>query len=278
MRAVHDDLADRLSPMLTTRLRNPLRLSVSSIEMVAGSALVEAAAVPSTVAVCDLSPLTQPCALRLPLATTLVIIDLLLGGSGTPTDTERLPTDIEIQILRRLLEHCIRSIDTAWAPICALTTSITLVGTQPEVVGSLPLTEPFLRVDLAMELDGTAHQIDLWMPTGALAGALRSVESSAPVVVSPSVTPNQTRQALGNVLAEVPVRANVVFPSVPMTPAAILGLEPGDLITLGPTDQPLPLRVGPVEFGSVRPARNGTRTACQVISTLQHRPMSAPVQ
>lgn len=266
LRSVHDELCDRLSPMLTTRLRNPLRLTVRSMEMVAGAELQDAEN-PSVVAICELAPFPTPCALRIPLTTALVVIDILLGGNGTVADSSRNPTEVELQILRRLLDHCTGPLDGAWAGLAGVTSRIGDVGTDVELLDQLPLDEPFLRVELDMELDGAAHDLEIWMPNSALAGAVRGIESIVAAAPSPAVRATQTRVALCAALSEVSVEATVAFREVPMSPAAILSLNPGDLIRLGPTDQTLALRVGTVELGAVRPARNGTRTACQVVST-----------
>lgn len=270
LRAVHDDLCERLSPMLTTRLRNPLRLTVRSIDLVVGTDLTEAGASPSVVALCDLSPFPTPCALRIPMPTALVLIDILLGGAGKVIGPERIPTEVEMRVLGRLLEHCAASVDAAWSPLATITTTIRHVGADPETLGELPGNEPFLRIDVDMALDGERHAVDLWLPNSALAGAVRGFDST-PAASHPPPKPTTAGDGgagMAGVLAEVPVEATVNFRPVPMSPAAILSIHAGDVIKLGPVDQTLSLQVGAVELGAVRPARNGTRTACQVVSTI----------
>jgi len=81
IRAVHDELAERLSPMLSSRLRTPCRLTVTNMEMVS----YETSRRPwrhSVGAICELRPLPfahDRSGCRCPRR---AVVDLLLGGPG----------------------------------------------------------------------------------------------------------------------------------------------------------------------------------------------------
>ncbi len=273
VRGVHDDLVERLSPMLTTRLRAPFRLAVSELEMVAGTDLTTAAMEPCVIAVLELSPLPGAIVLRIPMAAASVMIDLMLGGAGVPDASGIPPTAVEISVLRRLLDHCLAPVDDAWRPVVAVSTRLTSVTCDPEVVEDLPLADPFLRIHLTVTVEGTPYPADLWLPNGVLTAALRAVD---PVAARSNPMPRSAvRATLTAALSDIPVDVRVAFPEISMTPTDILGLRRGDVLTLGTADTCLRLHVGGMDIGTVRPARNGDRTACVVLSTVTH-PNSAP--
>lgn len=270
VRTVHEALCELLSPMLTTRLRTPLRLSVRNLEMVSGDELTQSCAKPSLIVILELAPLATPMALRVPMDLAVLMLDMLLGGPGTVDDSPTAPSPVEEQILRRLIEHCIPAIDHAWAQLLAIRARVMAVTADVEVLDLLPLMEPFLKLDLAVDVDSRPHSLDIWLPGSLLTSAIQSSEPApAPVAAHPV---EFTRSALSDVLTAVPVRATVSFPAVQMTPARILSLVPGDVVTIASVDQLLSLAIGDIPIALVRPARDGRRTACQVVSTCHGTP------
>jgi flagellar motor switch protein FliM len=264
LRAVHDDIAERLSPMLSSRLRTPCRLTVSTLEMVSGSELAEVSGTQSVVAVIDTALLGAPLAWTFPSRTAAVVVDLLLGGTGRDEPSGRALTEIEIQVLGRLVQQCLAPIAAAWSSLVALRPRVGKVHADPDEPAAIAPGEPVLRTELEVLLGDLSLTAALWVPNGVLAAALRGLEPAAPA-------PSASRGASDgpaldvDVIRSVPVDVCVTFPPVPMTPAAILALDVGDVIRLHPTDQPLELSAGDVRIGWVRPAQHAGRTACQVL-------------
>ncbi len=291
VRAVHDHMAELLSPMLTTRTRAPYRLGVEDLGMVTGNDLRSAVAEPCVLAIVDMVPLPQPMLLRVPMGLASVTVDLLLGGPGTPEAAEVEPTPVELQILRRVLEQCLPTADRAWRPhvnIASRLRDLTCDVTATEV---LPLGEPFLRVDLSVTVEDDVYDADLWLPNEVLLAALRSVSGAgdrAALGAGRSAgqlgigagssaagddghddhSPLDGGPPLAAALEDVPVEVRVTFPGISMTPTEILGLRPGDVVPLSPADVPLHMQAGGIDLGTVRPARDGDRTACVVLSIL----------
>ena len=270
---VHDHLVELLSPLLASRLRMPLRLSVVELEMVASDELEELASTPSLLVLIDLVPLPTPIVLRMDMSFCLVALDLLLGGPGVVDDAGHLPTSVELQIVRRLLEHCMPATDRAWGELLEVRSQINTVSTDTELLSTLPLGDPFLRVDIAADIGDRRHALDIWMPNGLLTSALRAFEPKL-TATAPSRSSAMSRSTLARVLTAVPVRATVNFPPVQMTSASILSLTLGEVIPLGSVDAPLSLEIGSTQIALVRPARAGQRTACQIVSIVQSPPAS----
>jgi len=264
VRGVHEVMCELLSPMLTTRLGTPLRLAVRDLEMVAGEELATACNEGSMIVLLELRPLPTPIVLRFPMPFAMVVLDLLLGGPGNIAESAGSPSVVEIQIVERLMEHCTVAIDRAWSELLAVHCTVSQVTTNGSVVELLPLGDPFLRVDLEADVGGVPHTIDMWMANALLGTAFRAFE---PIPAAHEQSTGSPRTALVEVLQTVRVRATVRFRSIEMTPAAILSLSPGDLVDLGSLDQTLVLGVGDTQIAQVRPARDGRRLSCQIVST-----------
>lgn len=264
LRSIHEDLCERLSPMLSSRLRTPCRLSVPGLEMVSGEEFQVPEDCAPVIAVVDFSPLGSQVVLRLDPLLAAVVSNLLLGGPGENQDPRTL-TEVEVSVLAQFLQQWLPSFALAWQPVVALQPRIVAAYADPEVPIPVQPGEPSLRVDIEFQFGDVALKGDLWIPNGVLAAALRGIEPLSSVGQS-SVNSSATRGVVVDVLRSVPVNITVTFPPVGMTPAAILSLEVGDVIRLHPVDQPLELSAGDIRIGWVRPAQHAGRTACQVMS------------
>lgn len=208
-------------------------------------------------------------AIVVPTPLGLVVVDVLLGGSGRPTG-ERSLSAIDLDLLT-----------TVVAPTFA---TVRLIG-APERV-DLPvavrhdLEEPELTELLAsgatanlMITIGDHTQPLLLVLSAQAARHLSGTTGPAPVDASAE----GNLALLRSVLADVVIEAVVSFPSIQVPSHTILGLDVGDVIGLGTDpERPLPLRVDGHHLADVRPARVGGDVVCQVVSTVVQSTAPAP--
>ena len=270
VRDVQDELMERLSPMLSSRLRTPCRLTVSGMEMMSRDDMIAASEDSSVAAVCALHPLHGAMVVRLPLQLADMMVDLVLGGTGRPGAEPHPLGEIEAKVLHRLLDHWIPAVVFAWRPLAALRPEMTGIATTQRLA-QFSAADPLLRVTAEVELGEHRSAIDLWVPNAVLTTVLRGVESSEPAT-SASAGTTAFREVIADVLRKVDVELTVDFATVRMASSTLLALRPGDVIPLQAVDEPLVLRAGDVPVGTVRPARHGTRTACQITSILHPLP------
>lgn len=199
--------------------------------------------------------------LVVPTALGLVVVDVLLGGTGRPSG-ERTLSAIDQDLLRSVAP-----------PTFA---ALRRLGPPERVDDAVPLLDGIEEHDLSARIaagitvtlsvticEHTEPLIVVFGPAAArhLAGAgTTTTTSEAPA--------GSSRAVLRSVLADVVVEAVVTFPPVQVPSHRILGLDVGDVIGLGTDpDHPLPLRVDGLHLADVRPARSGNDVACQVVST-----------
>lgn len=203
--------------------------------------------------------------LVVPTPLGLVVVDVLLGGSGRPTG-DRTLSAIDLDLLR-----------TVAPPTFA---ALRRLGSPDRVDEPVQLLSDLEEHELADRIAGGAtatimvtigeHTQPLLIvlaPSAArhLAGSTVTTTAESPA--------EHSRALLESVLADVVVEAIVTFPSVQVPSHRILALDVGDVIGLGTDpDQPLPLRVDGHHLADVRPARAGGDVACQIVSTAITRP------
>lgn len=198
-------------------------------------------------------------ALIIPTALGLVVVDLLLGGSGRPTG-ERALSAIDLDLLR-----------TVTAPTFS---ALRRLGAADRFDEPVPVLTDLDEADLSARL-AAGVAIDVMVTIGEHTqplivvlgpAAARLLAGSA--VTTTAAAPAESRAILASVLADVVVEAIVTFPSVQVPSHRILALDVGDVIGLGADpDAVLPLRVDGLHLADVRPARAGSDVACQIVST-----------
>lgn len=198
-------------------------------------------------------------ALIIPSPLGLVVVDLLLGGSGRPAG-ERALSAIDLDLLR-----------TVTAPTFS---ALRRLGAADRFDEPVPVLTDLEEADLSARL-AAGVAIDVMVTIGEHTqplivvlgpAAARLLAGSA--VTTTAAAPAESRAILASVLADVVVEAIVTFPSVQVPSHRILALDVGDVIGLGADpDAVLPLRVDGLHLADVRPARAGSDVACQIVST-----------
>lgn len=200
------------------------------------------------------------CLLVVPAALGLVLVDLLLGGTGRPTG-ERLLSEIDVDLLGTITAPTFDAIRRTNDPDHA-DAAVPVLEDLDEEQSAAALAS---GATVTFEATVGDHRRPFHLVLGA--HAARSLTGAAPTApVATSV--DRSREILQHVVADVVVEAVVAFPPVLVASHRILALDVGDVIGLGSsTDQPLPLRIGQRQFATVLPARAGGDVACQVVAT-----------
>lgn len=279
LRSVFEDLGGRLTPVLSSRLRTPAKLSLRELEVVSGTELAEVTSTPALFVLVQATPLPGSFLLRLELGAARVIVDVLLGGNGSPLASDAPLSTIERRLAGVLFDRFVEPRTDAWSKLLPLTPVVDAIHSDPEDLQLGITGEPALHVEYTLELLGETHALHLYLEGVTLAAVLKRLPRPTPQVLigRPHRDP-RARDAVAGVVRTVPVELRVVLPEQRINSGRVMTLAPGDVISLscGPED-PVPLQVGGIEVGTVRPARSGNRLACQVVSVTYGRRGAAEI-
>lgn len=211
----------------------------------------------------DAAPLGGPgmISVDLPLATALV--DRMLGGGGEVPEEAPALTEVGTEVMSELHQHVLGTLAHAMRDVLALRPSVGRQGSRLELVRTARPGYPtvVLRFELAV---GTATgDISVALPAEAVLGALEALSG---VDGSQGAAASLDRRLLG-----APVTVSVRFDPVLATPAAILALEVGDVVTLPhPRTRGLTVWAGDRPLLEATAGRRGERLAVAITATTPH--------
>lgn len=206
-------------------------------------------------------------ALIIPTSLGLVVVDLLLGGTGRPAG-DRTLSAIDRELLTTMVGPTFAALRHLGAP--------NRVAGAVTVLTSLEEDEISARLASGVVVELTVTVAGHSQPLLVVLGPPAARHLSGAVAVSAVEAPaEESRAAIRALLTEVVIEAVVSFPPILVPSRTVLGLDVGDVVSLGTeTDQSLPLRVDGRHLADVRPARVGNDVACQVVATAVDGPLS----
>lgn len=265
LQMAYETFARRLTTLLTSGLREVCTVAVADIGQRSYDDYVGALESPTLMVPLAIAPLPGSGALQFSLPVALAAVDHMLGGPGGRQPTRTL-TDIELGLLRGLLDQIAGVLRYALEPIVAI---------EP-VVGAVEYTPQFLQVagasdamivgefDLAI---GAEHSLlTIALPLASLLprlNAQRPRETEAGDLAALSGAAAALRQRVGELALDVSLR----FEPVVLTPARILSLAVGDVVPLTHrVGAPLTVHAGGTQYARAVAGKSGTRLAALVVS------------
>jgi flagellar motor switch protein FliM len=109
--------------------------------------------------------------LYLESATALALLDLLLGGTGTPFPEPRELTEIEWSLLEEISRTMLRSLGESWQIIKSVEFVAESMGSDPGLMACPEPTRSDLRVTFEMQIAGGPGQFEIAVPASFFAPA-----------------------------------------------------------------------------------------------------------
>jgi len=230
---------------------------------------------PSTTAMilCTVEQTRQTAVMQLPVGTVMVWIDYLLGGAGKGDDREgRELTEIELTLVRELLQHALADLSYAFAALLPLDVQVRTVQYNPQFVQAVGASDSVLVASFTMHMGDREDTATFMVPAELLLAALRQVEGSDGRSDDERHTQAVARVDLENAVQHAPVGVAVRFTPIIVHPREVIDLAVGDVLPLfHPSTKPLDVVVDEVVLARAAAGNNGTRLACMVV-TVEEKP------
>ncbi|GEA85851.1 MULTISPECIES: flagellar motor switch protein FliM [Cellulomonas] len=264
-------LARQFGTQLTARLRAVSSLELEQIALHTYEEYVGGLPTPTAMVLCTVDPTRQTAVLQLPVAATMVWVDYLFGGDGRGDDRPgRELTEIEMTLVRELLEHALADMEYAFAGITRLGLEIRGVQYNPQFVQAAAATDAVLVATFRLRVGEREDTLTLMLPGEHMVHALQVADG----VVATS--PEDRRKAmvahadLATAVAAVPVEVGVRFAPVTVQPRDVLTLAVGDVLPLThPSTEPLDVVVDDVVLAKAAIGSHGPRLACRVVAVTE---------
>jgi len=268
LQIVNETFARQFTTVLSSTLRAIAHMSLESIEQLTYDEYVRSTPNPTYMAMLSTPPLVGVSVFQCPLRIALTAIDFLLGGKGKGIP-ERSLTEIELGLMRSLLDRALAELAYAFHSVVEIDPSVVRYESNPQFAQIAAPSDMMIVVTFNLKIENEEGQATLCFPFSTLQPVLEDLTGNLAQVLPAGVEPAHETAKLEQALLDVPVEFRAEFPSVPLEADDILALRPGDVIPFDlSVDQPIIGVVGDVPTFLVRPARKGKRFACQILSTL----------
>jgi len=267
LQPILDVLTHRMSGALTSTLQTTVKVEIGELEQQRWDEYVSSLPEPTFLTGASVVPTGGRIVLHLPLALSMSLVEIRLGGPGTGAVPERSLTEIEQRLVTQIAHGVLAELPRAFSPAMEISIgAISSVSSAMFLPGSTP-SEMCLLVGLKVELnESVTQEASICVPLVVLLPILDAIERRDKVDVADEVgvTPRHLRDRL--LATDVEVRVH--WPEVWLSPEDLLSLVPGDVVRLHRARaMPIVLSVGGTRFCEAVPTTRGNAVACMVVES-----------
>jgi flagellar motor switch protein FliM len=231
--ATHELFARRFAGLLTQALRAVVHVDPIAVDQITYEDYIRSMANPTVLGLLELAPLPGTVVIELSTQMALTLVDRMLGGPGRPVPLRR-PTDLELSLVRTLLDHAATSLHETFDSVLEVSPSLGSIELNPHFVQAVAPSEMVLLLTYQISL-AASHRTDglltLCYPFSTLQPALDRVEAQG--WDQPSIGNDPAVQAVSTQLLRDHLPGVAVEVVVQLQPSAVPAL---DLATLRPGD------------------------------------------
>jgi flagellar motor switch protein FliM len=250
--------------LLSTRLRTPSHVTLLAIEQLTYEEYVGTLNNPTVVATITADPLPGAMLFELSLPTAMAGLDHLLGGPGG-TQPERPMTDVELPLLRGLLERMLGELRYGFEALVDVTPRLGAIEYNPQFIRVFAPSDAVVVASFEMKIGAEECVASICMPFASIFPVLQT-DDGEELSESERATRRTAYQHLSASLSMAAIDVAVRFQPIRMRTADIVGLRPGDVVPLThPVARPLAITVNDATLAHAVPGNQGTRLACLVV-------------
>jgi len=252
-----DVFANRWSTTLGARLHGEVTVESTGVAVLDYREIVDRLGDDDALVVCAVPGADARGLLRIPVPALLGWVARMLGAAPTATPSRTMLTAIEQSVVRLMLEGTFDDLRYAFTGFLPIDLSIVSFPPSPRLASAARPDDAMLVAAFTVSVDGSRTTFALALP--AVAVTPGAEEHAAPAADDPAAL-------LRAQITAVPVDLALRLRPAPVSPATVLGLAVGDVLTL-PHAQHRPLDLA-VDGQVVAHAAIGTQSgnlACVVV-------------
>ncbi len=260
LQVIHDYYARTMGNFLAAFLRTPVKCEVVSVGQVTFEEFICSLPVPTLMTVFNLSAELGVGILEISPSLTFTLVDLLFGGEGKVPSRFRELTEIEITVLRQIIERFLDNLSYAWKGIAQLSPQIESMETNPQFSQVVASGETVVLITVTAQINSIQGFVNLCFPYAALDQVLPSLTAQQWFNQYPRLQGRDHTAAISRAIGNTEVEIQVVLGTAQITLEDFLQIREGDVITLHRRlGEPLEATVEGYPVLTVHPGLNGGR-------------------
>lgn len=266
---VFETVARQWATVVGSTLGGQCQVSFTGVEQRSYDDYVNALPSPTLLSIFEPHPHSGSGFLQVPLSIGFLAIDHMLGGSGRLEQPDRLPTEIETALVRRLLERMLAEVPYGLQAVTEIAPRLRAIEHNPQFVQVAAAMDMFVVATFTMSVDGaqTPSTVTFGLPAAMVSAAVS--EATGEVLDPETLALRQAaRAAMTGAVQDVPVEVRVRFLPVRLTSQRLLRLRVGDVVRLDhPVERPLDVIASGVVCARGVAGTQGSRAACLIVSS-----------
>ncbi len=245
LRILHESFARMLGSSLTSYLSAGVQVRLTMLEQGTYDEYIQSLPTPTVIYVVGLAPLPGQAVIELNLPVARVLIDRLLGGTGSPAARTAEMTEIELALLKTIGQFIMSSLREAWSNVVPLRPTMQEPVLSPELAQFATMAEATVMLVLEVSLFKTTGTISMCIPYQVLQPVLDSLTTQVWIGGTPTrAQDGDSRDQMGDRISQVMLPITVELGETELTVQALLELQTGQVLRLNTSaNGPLPIRV-----------------------------------
>jgi len=250
LRTIHDGFARTFGTYLSTSMRSMVDINLLSIDQVAYSEYMLALSVPSCIYVISSKNLRGSGILEISPAFALMLVDRLLGGSGSRLDQPREITVIEQNILKKVVDKALVILNDCFHHLVPINLYVESFESNPQFVQIAPASETTAVIYFEIVVRDSTFPLNICFPYFVLEPVMpRLTDQSWMTLIHRRGTTHETKNITTR-LQLTPLALTVQLGQTTFRLRDLLTLQKGSALVIGDRrDQELKILVnGKVKF------------------------------
>lgn len=228
---LHEGYARQFSTTLTNFLRTFVEIELVSVDQLTFSEFVMSISNPSCIYVFKMEPLDGSAIVEINPSLVFFIIDRLFGGQGKPSEQNRELTQIEQNVIHRIVERGLSDLKDVWEHIGVFSPRIETYETNPQFVQIAPPGETVILISLEVRMQNASGLMSLCFPYMLLDSVISNLSGES-WMSSQSTSTKETHDLLDNEIRALQVPVTAVIGQTRISIRDLLQLQRGDILCL----------------------------------------------
>lgn len=228
---LHEGYARQFSTTLTNFLRTFVEVELVSVDQLTFSEFVMSISNPSCIYVFKMEPLEGSAIIEINPSLVFFIIDRLFGGQGRPSEQNRELTQIEQNVIHRIVERGLSDLKDVWEHIGVFSPKIETYETNPQFVQIAPPGETVILISLEVRMQNASGLMSLCFPYMLLESVISNLSGES-WMSAQSTTTKETRGILEHEIESLSLPFSVVIGQTKISIRDLLQLQRGDILCL----------------------------------------------
>ncbi len=236
IRNIHENFAESFASFLVSKLQCIVNINVTSIDQIYYSEYILSVSNPACLYTFDIKNTDIKGILELNVDLSLVLVDRLLGGSGTGAKQTNIITPIEQKVLTQISERVMLDMRKAWQMVDNYEFRIERFESDIDFAQITSQSESVLLISFEVIIGEKSYMMNVCFATFAFDTILSKLSSQKLSSIRPTKYKGTTsNEILANHLYKTFLNLAVEFGKAKITVRELLDLENGDIIKLDTT-------------------------------------------